>query len=58
MIMKLKQNCGFEYTAKLVRMFNDMSLSKELQDYFRQDAAAKNLGCKGNQSVPFSNWSK
>lgn len=46
MITKLKQNCGFEYTAKLARMFSDMSLSKELQDNFRQDAAGKSLGRK------------
>lgn len=46
MITKLKQNCGFEYTAKLARMFSDMALSKELQDNFRQEPTGKSLGCK------------
>ncbi|KAK2465214.1 hypothetical protein APHAL10511_002568 [Amanita phalloides] len=36
MISKLKEACGFEYTAKLQRMFTDVSLSKELSDQFRQ----------------------
>ena len=36
MISKLKQACGFEYTSKLQRMFQDMSLSKDLNDRFKQ----------------------
>jgi len=35
MITKLKQNCGYEYTTKLARMFSDMSLSKELSENFK-----------------------
>ncbi|XP_078331203.1 cullin-1-like, partial [Crassostrea virginica] len=35
MISKLKQACGFEYTSKLQRMFQDVSVSKELNDQFR-----------------------
>uniref|UniRef100_A0A915IA79 Cullin-1 n=1 Tax=Romanomermis culicivorax TaxID=13658 RepID=A0A915IA79_ROMCU len=35
MISKLKQACGFEYTAKLQRMFTDVGLSKDLNDRFR-----------------------
>jgi len=35
MISKLKQACGFEYTNKLQRMFQDVSLSKELIKKFR-----------------------
>lgn len=27
--------CGFEYTSKLQRMFNDMATSKDLNDNFR-----------------------
>lgn len=34
MINKLKQNCGFEYTSKLARMFSDISVSKELLEKF------------------------
>ncbi|KAJ3383955.1 hypothetical protein HDU84_003273 [Entophlyctis sp. JEL0112] len=36
MISKLKEACGFEYTSKLQRMFTDMSLSKDLNDNFRE----------------------
>ncbi|XP_046988438.1 cullin-1-like [Schistocerca americana] len=36
MISKLKQACGFEYTSKLQRMFQDMDLSKSLNEGFRE----------------------
>ncbi|KAJ8306967.1 hypothetical protein KUTeg_015051 [Tegillarca granosa] len=36
MISKLKQACGFEYTSKLQRMFQDISVSKELNDQFKE----------------------
>ena len=35
MISKLKQACGFEYTNKLQRMFQDVGVSKDLNDQFR-----------------------
>ncbi|CEI94595.1 hypothetical protein RMCBS344292_08804 [Rhizopus microsporus] len=35
MISKLKEACGFEYTSKLQRMLTDMSLSKELNEEFK-----------------------
>ena len=31
----LQQACGFEYTSKLQRMFQDMSLSKDLNERFK-----------------------
>jgi cullin 1 len=34
MISKLKDQCGFEYTAKLQRMFTDISISKDLNNGF------------------------
>ncbi|KAJ3070486.1 hypothetical protein HDU98_006508 [Podochytrium sp. JEL0797] len=40
MISKLKEACGFEYTSKLQRMFTDISLSKDLNDQFK-DAMEK-----------------
>jgi len=43
MISKLKQNCGYEYTAKLARMFNDMSLSRELLENFKSQGS-KDIG--------------
>ncbi|XP_033100932.1 cullin-1-like, partial [Anneissia japonica] len=35
MISKLKQACGFEYTSKLQRMFQDIGLSKDLNERFK-----------------------
>eukprot|EP00794_Sanderia_malayensis_P003072 gene3072-3536_t len=36
MISKLKQLCGFEYTSKLQRMFQDMNVSRDLNDHFKK----------------------
>lgn len=36
MISKLKEACGFEYTNKLQRMFQDMQISKDLNTGFKQ----------------------
>lgn len=36
MISKLKQACGFEYTTKLQRMFQDIGVSKDLNEQFRR----------------------
>jgi cullin 1 len=36
MIAKLRQSCGFEYTSKLQRMFQDMGVSRDLNDEFRK----------------------
>eukprot|EP00096_Caligus_rogercresseyi_P004166 TRINITY_DN1832_c0_g1_i2.p1 TRINITY_DN1832_c0_g1~~TRINITY_DN1832_c0_g1_i2.p1 ORF type:complete len:340 (-),score=77.05 TRINITY_DN1832_c0_g1_i2:645-1664(-) len=35
MISKLKQACGFEYTSKLQRMFQDIGVSKDLNEKFK-----------------------
>lgn len=40
MISKLKQACGFEYTSKLQRMFQDVHLSKDLNDAFKKHVAS------------------
>ena len=40
MISKLKDACGFEYTSKLQRMFQDMALCKDLNDQFKEKMAA------------------
>eukprot|EP00092_Neocalanus_flemingeri_P094216 GFUD01119782.1.p1 GENE.GFUD01119782.1~~GFUD01119782.1.p1 ORF type:complete len:771 (-),score=231.18 GFUD01119782.1:164-2476(-) len=42
MISKLKQACGFEYTSKLQRMFQDIGVSKDLNENFK-----KHLGNSG-----------
>ncbi|XP_062545423.1 cullin-1 isoform X1 [Armigeres subalbatus] len=36
MISKLKQACGFEYTSKLQRMFQDIGVSKDLNEQYKQ----------------------
>ncbi|PVU94511.1 hypothetical protein BB561_002499 [Smittium simulii] len=35
MISKLKEICGYDYTNKLIRMFNDMDINKDLNVDFR-----------------------
>lgn len=40
MISKLKKECGFEYTSKLQCMFQDTSLSKDLNDSFKTHVSA------------------
>lgn len=37
MINKLKQVCGYEFTAKLHRMFTDIGVSNELRELFNQN---------------------
>ncbi|KAI0159133.1 Cullin [Pestalotiopsis sp. NC0098] len=36
MISKLKEACGFEYTNKLQRMFQDMQISKDLNNGYKE----------------------
>jgi len=36
MLQKLKQMCGFEYTSKLQRMYNDTTVSKDITDRFKK----------------------
>lgn len=43
MISKLKQACGYEYTIKLQRMFQDMSISKDLNEKFREKTNESNV---------------
>jgi len=33
--LPLQQACGFEYTSKLQRMFQDIGVSKDLNDKFK-----------------------
>ncbi|GFR09432.1 cullin-1 [Trichonephila clavata] len=37
MISKLREACGFEYTAKLQRMFQDVCVSRDLIEQFKND---------------------
>ena len=42
MISKLKQACGFEYTSKLQRMFQDVGVSQDLNEEFRKHLVNSN----------------
>lgn len=42
MISKLKQACGYEYTIKLQRMFQDIGVSKDLNEKFRENLKTTN----------------
>ena len=44
MISKLKEACGFEYTNKLQRMFQDMQISKDLNTGFREHTKGLQAG--------------
>ena len=39
-VMSLQKECGFEYTSKLQCMFQDTSLSKDLNDSFKSHVSA------------------
>jgi len=43
MLEKLKSACGYEYTARLQKMFTDMTLSKELNDSFKTNCETNNI---------------
>ncbi|XP_030369017.1 cullin homolog 1 [Scaptodrosophila lebanonensis] len=43
MISKLKQTCGYEYTIKLQRMFQDIGVSKDLNTSFKQYLQTENI---------------
>ncbi|RTG84007.1 cullin 1 [Schistosoma bovis] len=51
MISKLKEACGFEYTAKLQRMFQDVNATRELNakfsDYLQKQEEANGSTIKG-----------
>jgi len=51
MISKLKSACGFEYTSKLQRMFQDVGLSRDLNDNFRRHLESSNTSCDIDFSV-------
>jgi len=46
MITKLKEACGFEYTNKLGRMFQDMQISKDLNSAFKEYQEGLNVDKK------------
>lgn len=50
MISKLKQTCGYEYTIKLQRMFQDIGVSKDLNNQFKKHLQASNIP----QEIDFS----
>ncbi|KAG9508628.1 Cullin-2, partial [Fragariocoptes setiger] len=51
MINKLKQACGYEFTAKLHRMFTDIGVSNGLKDSFNDGLREKNIDLGINFSM-------
>ena len=47
-----QQACGFEYTSKLQRMFQDMSLSKDMNDRFKQHTMTTEAALDGEWEGP------
>lgn len=44
---KIQQACGFEYTSKLQRMFQDIGVSKDLNEQFKKHLTnSEPLDCK------------
>lgn len=52
MISKLKEACGFEYTNKLQRMFQDMQISKDLNNGYKEHT--KGLGLEKSLDSSYS----
>ncbi|KAM7190732.1 Cullin-1 [Rhypophila sp. PSN 637] len=50
MISKLKEACGFEYTNKLQRMFQDMQISKDLNSGYKAHVKSLDSDSKGIDS--------
>lgn len=55
MITKLKDACGFEYTSKLTRMFQDMALCKDMNMQFKEKVALSDAK-DGGECVRASSW--
>lgn len=51
MINKLKQVCGYEFIAKLHRMFTDIGVSNELRESFNQDLRKNQVQLGMNFSI-------
>lgn len=54
MIGKLKDACGFEYTSKLQRMFQDMQLNRDLNAAFKEKMAQTHAIDEKDMQVDFS----
>uniref|UniRef100_A0A1B0G4J5 Cullin family profile domain-containing protein n=1 Tax=Glossina morsitans morsitans TaxID=37546 RepID=A0A1B0G4J5_GLOMM len=50
-LSKLKQTCGYEYTIKLQRMFQDIGLSKDLNNNFKHHLQSANIPMKIDFSI-------
>lgn len=55
MISNLRQACGFEYTAKLQRMFQDVCLSRDLNEQFKHSGVILDIDFSINV-ISSSSW--
>lgn len=57
LILKLKEECGFQFTQKLEVMFKDIKMSEETMNEFKQTQLAKKLSVELNVKVlTTGNW--
>jgi cullin 3 len=50
MVSQLKAECGYQFTSKLEGMFNDMRISRDMQDLYRSYKRNKDLQHTGESS--------
>ena len=51
-IVRLKTECGYQYTSKIEGMFNDMRVSRDAMRLFRTHLARTNAGESGERAEP------
>ena len=54
--ISLQQACGFEYTSKLQRMFQDVGVSKDLNEHFRKHLAHSNDSLDSKLNIYLCFW--
>lgn len=56
-MLKLKEECGFQFTQKLEVMFKDIKMSDDTMAEFRATSLAKQLNCELSVKVlTTGNW--
>lgn len=57
LVLKLKEECGFQYTQKLEVMFKDIKMSDETMNEYKQTSLAKKLNIELSVKVlTTGNW--
>ena len=56
MINKLKEECGFQFTNNLEGMFNDMEISKDIMEAFKNSVSVSVCGWMMDKWMMLSLW--